>query len=556
MPFLDKILFTRAVIEGEKKEVKTAEKHYTQAIRKSYDSILKVCSYEALAKMKLDNNEYLAMSKYYDSILMFASKKGEKYFSYKQKRKNLEAVIEYETILKRNDSLIKIASLPRYAKQKFFEEKIKAKKSKQEEEEKKVNKFVKSGHFYFYNTIALEEGRQDFVEKWGKIPLSDNWKYNADTTTRLQSVSKQKEEEKKGKVEKTELETYMKESEMIKLKIDSIKKVMNATYYQLALFYKNQFNNYELAEKRLKSLLSNQPKAELKLATKYYLYLIYSKTDGKKAFFLKQDIIKGNKDSFYAKLLINEGEKNKELLSEMVDTRYDSLYQLFLEQKYQKLIELANSQIIELSGSEIIPKIELLRAVAIGKLRGVKSFRKELEHIKRLYSDSFEAKFLELFQKKAMPTLSKAEFEYTPKETNWKLSFITDNQKKDMSRKTEEKLEKGEIISETDFRIDGELEGDIKVSGKLVIGKTGTITGKAECEHLDIEGTFTGEILVKGLLSLKSSANFDGNVVAGKLAVEEGATFNATCDMKNIGVIQNDLGNTVKKDKPKKAFIG
>nr|WP_273568714.1 polymer-forming cytoskeletal protein [Maribacter sp. Hal144] len=94
---------------------------------------------------------------------------------------------------------------------------------------------------------------------------------------------------------------------------------------------------------------------------------------------------------------------------------------------------------------------------------------------------------------------------------------------------------KGEIISEADFRIDGKLDGNVKTSGKVVIGKDGYIHGKVECVNADIEGSFNGELLVSDLLSLKASAVIEGTVVVSKLAVEPGATFNASCNMKGKG---------------------
>ncbi len=91
---------------------------------------------------------------------------------------------------------------------------------------------------------------------------------------------------------------------------------------------------------------------------------------------------------------------------------------------------------------------------------------------------------------------------------------------------------KGDIISEADFRIDGKLDGNVKTSGKVVIGKDGYIHGKVECVNADIEGSFNGELMVSDLLSLKSSAVIEGTVSVSKLAVEPGATFNASCNMK------------------------
>ena len=90
---------------------------------------------------------------------------------------------------------------------------------------------------------------------------------------------------------------------------------------------------------------------------------------------------------------------------------------------------------------------------------------------------------------------------------------------------------KGDITSEADFRIDGKLEGNVKTSGKVVIGKDGLINGKVECVNADIEGNFKGELYVSQLLSLKSSARIEGTVDVAKLAVEPGATFNASCTM-------------------------
>jgi cytoskeletal protein CcmA (bactofilin family) len=90
---------------------------------------------------------------------------------------------------------------------------------------------------------------------------------------------------------------------------------------------------------------------------------------------------------------------------------------------------------------------------------------------------------------------------------------------------------KGNITSQADFRIDGKLDGNVKTSGKVVIGKDGLIKGKVECVNADIEGNFDGELFVSELLSLKSSARIEGTVNVAKLSVEPGATFNASCAM-------------------------
>ncbi|WP_073243011.1 bactofilin family protein [Flavobacterium flevense] len=91
---------------------------------------------------------------------------------------------------------------------------------------------------------------------------------------------------------------------------------------------------------------------------------------------------------------------------------------------------------------------------------------------------------------------------------------------------------KGDIISKADFRLDGELIGNFQSAGKLVIGPTGSVTGDISCNNADIEGKFTGTIQVNELLNVKSKASIQGDATVGKLAVEPGADFSASCSMK------------------------
>ena len=90
----------------------------------------------------------------------------------------------------------------------------------------------------------------------------------------------------------------------------------------------------------------------------------------------------------------------------------------------------------------------------------------------------------------------------------------------------------GDIASQGPFRIDGTVEGNVKTSGKVVVGKSGFIKGNLQGEYADFEGKFSGKLILSGTLSLKSTAHIEGEVHITKLAVEPGATFNATCSMK------------------------
>ena len=100
------------------------------------------------------------------------------------------------------------------------------------------------------------------------------------------------------------------------------------------------------------------------------------------------------------------------------------------------------------------------------------------------------------------------------------------------NRIVEGTLIKGDIISQADFRLDGELTGNFQTTGKIVIGPAGVVTGDIICKNADIEGKFNGKIQVAEILNIKHKASIYGEVECGKLSVEPGADFSATCKMK------------------------
>jgi cytoskeletal protein CcmA (bactofilin family) len=89
----------------------------------------------------------------------------------------------------------------------------------------------------------------------------------------------------------------------------------------------------------------------------------------------------------------------------------------------------------------------------------------------------------------------------------------------------------GEINSDTDIRIDGNLQGNLNTKGRLIIGREGIVNGGIICRSAEIEGTVDGKIEVKDLLSLKESSNIKGEVITGQLMIEPGAVFSGTCKM-------------------------
>ena len=108
---------------------------------------------------------------------------------------------------------------------------------------------------------------------------------------------------------------------------------------------------------------------------------------------------------------------------------------------------------------------------------------------------------------------------------------------------------KGDIISNGDFRIDGKVEGNLNITGKLILGKEGIIKGDVHCTTAEFEGSFSGKLICKGMMNIKATAHIEGEVYIEKLSIEPGAVFNAVCSMKGVKSLNNLDGKQSESQK-------
>ena len=90
---------------------------------------------------------------------------------------------------------------------------------------------------------------------------------------------------------------------------------------------------------------------------------------------------------------------------------------------------------------------------------------------------------------------------------------------------------KGNINTENDFRLDGQVEGDVVCGGKIVLGPKGFIKGSVVAQNAEIHGQVEGTLKVSGHLSLKASAVLKGDVIVKSLEIVPNAAFNGSCSM-------------------------
>jgi cytoskeletal protein CcmA (bactofilin family) len=87
----------------------------------------------------------------------------------------------------------------------------------------------------------------------------------------------------------------------------------------------------------------------------------------------------------------------------------------------------------------------------------------------------------------------------------------------------------GKFKTTEDLRLDGTIVGEVRSDKRLVLGKNGKIEGTVNCNESSIKGRIEGELNVKGLLHLLSSAFIKGRIKAKKMVVDEGASYNGEC---------------------------
>ena len=93
----------------------------------------------------------------------------------------------------------------------------------------------------------------------------------------------------------------------------------------------------------------------------------------------------------------------------------------------------------------------------------------------------------------------------------------------------------GTIKCNGPVRIDGKLEGDLICATDAVIGKGAVIKGNLTINTVVIEGAINGNITAKDKIDMKSTAKVNGDIVAKRLAVEDGVTFIGRSEVNPAG---------------------
>lgn len=481
-PFMDILNYQMAMFYDKLGNKNRAIQFYNKSLlAKSQDFYLQASTYRNLATIYFDRANYVTAGKYYDSTLTKLVKKNKEYFAIQKKRQNLDDVIKYEGIARSCDSILKLAAMSENDRKKYYEDYIvkikkeeeirKQKEAKQKELEAKnagiqdikvdivgmgknsniappvVDNFQDS-KFYFYNTQAVALGKIEFQKRWGKRILADNWRFSAQQTDgpvdNPTTNPKEEDGQKQDQVveEKYTPEFYLKQLPTSSKVLDSLAKERNLANYELGVIYKEKFFENKLAASKFESVIENKPEERLILSSYYNLYKIYQTLDPSKAEVYKNKIISDYPNTRYAQLLNGTIQENA-TTDVAPEKRYLELYGYFKNQDFGNTINCIDEALKEYTGNDIISKLELLKANAIGKLRGVEEYKKAMNSIEMTYPNTEEGKEATKILKENIPIMEQLALSLdTIESKSWKVLYKVGDRNEKQSKDIVEKITK------------------------------------------------------------------------------------------------------------------
>jgi hypothetical protein len=405
-PYLDELYYQTAVIHQHYDSIQLAKKFYNNSLRaKNGTDQQKSYTYEKLGNLYFKNLEYVAASSYYDSVIKVSvDTLALRIRRVKRKHKNLAFLIKYEKLVAINDSIIRIASLPKKAQEAFFQNYIENLKNKDEEAAQlKLNQIAfggnsgnslqssNQGKWYFYNTQSLGFGKTEFQKTWGNRKLEDNWRWSSSVTfssTEKNTVASVVEDTRYN------LATYLATIPKEKEQIDTLKFDRNEALYELGIIYQEQFKNPKLAIERLERVVSLTPRKELALPINWHLFQVYKRLgEDAKANVYKNIILTEYANTAFAQIIKNPDKKiEQETEISALETAYKELYYSYKKGEYKKVLKDINKMLSALSSSKLKPKIELLKAYTIGKHLDRETYKGALEFVSISYGSTKEGK--------------------------------------------------------------------------------------------------------------------------------------------------------------------
>ncbi len=243
------------------------------------------------------------------------------------------------------------------------------------------------GEWYFYNPMAVAQGKKEFEKKWGNLSPTDNWR------TEQQKFQLSAEERSKRSQDTLKFRTY--EDYVAELPLtpkaveDSKLKSINALY-DVGVIYEDELDDYVQAKSSFEKVLERNPQNdEKRLRSHYHLYMLNKLLDkSAEAENHKKIILEKFPDSDLAKVLqdpryyakMAERGKNAEEL-------YEKAYGAYAAKDFSQSKMLSEQGMKQFKGFANYQRFAFLNAMSKAYTDSPENFKLALEEVKEAATD-------------------------------------------------------------------------------------------------------------------------------------------------------------------------
>ena len=417
--YYDVIFYTLGEIEEKEKNIDKAMMYYKKSVQTStVNPSQKALSYLKLGEINFEMTNYPIAQAYYDSTLTTLPNDHPNYKNIVARQKTLDNLVSYLKTIKREDSLQRFAKMSDAEKAVMVEKIIKKMEEDEERAREEKERLLANAQsvgsntnivadpnlpmgnqntFYFYNQNTISFGIADFGKKWGNRKNEDNWRRSNKAltiedpnATNVTDPAKDPKDKTVSKDPKKTKEYYLKNLPVT----DSLMKISNDkiidAFYLLGTTYKEDLNNTKKSIAAFDELNSRYSTHKYLLNTYYQLFRIYEKEKNtEKAEYYKNKILNDYPNSEFAQLIKNPkyAEEKQSALSD-VEKDYAIVYASYSAGNYSESYAQSDAAITKFGKNVYLPKFEFIKAMSLGKLKGVDSLEVALKQIVALYPKS------------------------------------------------------------------------------------------------------------------------------------------------------------------------
>jgi len=110
---------------------------------------------------------------------------------------------------------------------------------------------------------------------------------------------------------------------------------------------------------------------------------------------------------------------------------------------------------------------------------------------------------------------------------------------------------KGQIYSQEDLTIDGEMEGSIELKEhRLTVGPNGRVQAGVKAREIIVLGTINGNVEVSDKIDIRKDARLVGDIKTARIVIEDGAFFKGNIDITRAGNAAESLKPAASLPKP------